>query len=343
LATSLPRVLILYNQPVLPPGHPDYLSEIDVVETVGEIEKVFPAGQYTVEKFAYARDPQLLLRKLEAWRPDAVFNLYEGEPDRTETEIHNAALLEAFGVSFTGAGAFGLALARDKIRAKYLLQGAGVRTAPFRVIDRPPAGDWPHPWPAIVKPAYQDASVGIDQGAVVTTSAELEARVAWVFDTYGGPVLVEQFIHGRELHVHLFDDSDGRLHLVPPAEVRFQLPPGQGLWSVYSYEAKWNEQSVEFKSMPIVGAVELPPPLADRVADICTTAYRLTLMRDYARVDLRVDDAGEPHVIEVNPNPHLNSLMLIQGLKAMGREFPGFVRGLVANALERARRPTSSP
>jgi D-alanine-D-alanine ligase len=136
----------------------------------------------------------------------------------------------------------------------------------------------------------------------------------------------------------MFDESGGRLHVIPPAEVRFEFPAGQSLWSVYSYEAKWNEQSVEFKSMPLVGAVSLAPPLAGRVGEICTTSYRLTQMRDYARVDLRVDEAGEPYVIEVNPNPHLNSLTVVQGLKAMGRDFPGFVRGLVANALERALR-----
>ena len=337
----LPRVLILYNLPVLPPDHPDCASEVDVIETVDEIVKVFPADQYAIERFGYARKPQDLLRKLKAWKPDAVFNLFEGEADRTETEIHNAALMESFGISFTGAGSFGLALARDKVRTKYLLQGAGVRSAPFQVVERLPAGDWPHAWPAIVKPACQDASVGIDQGSVVTTAAELEARVAYVFEKYGGPALVEQFIHGRELHVNMFEELDGSLRIIPPAELRFEYPPGQKLWPIYSYEAKWNEQSVEYKSIPLDCGITLPSPLAERVTEICTTAYRLTGMRDYARVDLRVTGDGEPFVIEVNPNPHLNSLIVVDGLKAMGRQFPEFVRGLVANALARGTKPVS--
>jgi D-alanine-D-alanine ligase len=333
---SKPRVLILFNQPVLPPDHPDYLSEIDVVETVGEIEKILSPERYVTERFGYARDPRLLIDKLAAWKPDAVFNLFEGEADRSETEIYNAALLEWAGIPFTGAGSFGQAIGRDKIRTKHLLRGAGVSTPPFVVVDRPPADPWPHPWPAIVKPAYTDASIGIEQGSVVTTRPDLDARVAHVFDRFGGPVLIEQFIPGRELQIHLFDDpADGRLTVMPAAEVVFEHPSGGSLWPVYSYEAKWNEASVEFKSSRLVGGLTLPSPLRERVEAMCVAAYRLVGLRDYGRVDLRVTEAGEPYVLEVNPNPHLNSLILVESLKAMGRDFGGFVRGLVGNALKR--------
>ncbi|HEX3147365.1 MAG TPA: hypothetical protein VHR66_04735 [Gemmataceae bacterium] len=339
MATRLPRILLLYNLPVLPREHPDYASEIDVLETLEEIAKVLPADNYAVEQFGYSREPRNLLDKLKDWTPDAVFNLFEGEADRTETEIHNAAFLESFGVPFTGAGSFGLALARDKIRTKYVLAGAGVRSAPFQVIEHLPAAAWPHRWPAIVKPACQDASVGIDQGSVVNTQAELEARVAHVLAKYGGPVLVEEFIHGRELHVNMFEDPlDGRLRIIPPAELKFTFPPGDERLPIYSYAAKWDEQSVEYKSTNLVSAIALESPLAERVEEICTTAYCLIGMRDYARVDLRVTEAGEPFVIEVNPNPHINSLIVVEGLKAMGLDFADFIQGLVANALRRLRR-----
>ena len=335
---SKPRVLLLTNRPVLPPDHPDRLSEIDVVETADEVARVLPPDRYEVERFAYARDPRLLIDKLAGWKPDCVFNLFEGEADRSETEIYNAALLEWAGVPFTGAGSFGQAVGRDKVRTKYLLRGAGVPTPPGQVVERPPADAWPHPWPAIVKPAYQDASIGIDQGSVVATQPELDARVAYVFDRFGGPVVVEQFIAGRELQVHLFDDpADGALRLTPAAEIVYEYPPGAGFWPVYSYEAKWNEKSVEYRASKLVGGLTLPGPLGDRVAAMCVSAYRLVGLRDYGRIDLRVTADGEPVVIEVNPNPHLNSAVLIEGLKVMGRTFPDFVRGLVANALKRGR------
>jgi D-alanine-D-alanine ligase len=341
---SKPRVLLLFNQPVLPPDHPDYASEVDVVETVGELEKVLPPDRYVVERFGYARDPRLLFDKLAAWQPDAVFNLFEGEADRSETEIYNAALLEWAGVPFTGAGSFGQAIGRDKVRTKYLLHGAGVPTAPFQGVDRLPAVPWPHPWPAIVKPAYQDASIGIDQGSVVTTQPELDARVAHVFGRFGGPALVEQYIPGRELQIHLFDDpADGRLTVTPAAEIVFEYAAGEAYWPIYSYRAKWDESSAEFKASRPVGGLTLPSPLRERAEEMCTAAYRLVGLRDYGRVDLRVTAAGEPYVLEVNPNPHLNSLVVVDSLTAMGRDFEGFIQGLVQNALGRRKgRPVGS-
>jgi D-alanine-D-alanine ligase len=213
-----------------------------------------------------------------------------------------------------------------------------VPTAPFRVVDRLPADPWPHPWPAIVKPAYQDASIGIDQGSVVTTQAELDARVAHVFGRFGGPALVEQYIPGRELQIHLFDDpADGRLTVTPAAEIVFEFAPGETYWPIYSYPAKWDTESAEYLGSKPVGGLTLPSPLRERVEEMCTAAYRLVGLRDYGRVDLRVTPAGEPFVIEVNPNPHLNSLVVVDSLKAMDRDLDEFVRGLVENALKRRR------
>jgi D-alanine-D-alanine ligase len=333
---SLPRVLILSNEPVLPVGHADRASEIDVIETVDEVHKVLPPEQFIVQRFAYARNPRLLLTKLAEWKPDVVFNLFEGEADRTETEIYNAAILEWTGIPFTGSGSFAQALGRDKIRTKYLLQGAGVETAPFQVIHSRPAGDWPHAWPAIVKPACQDASVGIDQASVVTSQAELERRVDHVFERFGGPALVERFLAGRELHVHLIEDpDDGRLMVTPAAEVVFDSSPGNALWPVYSYAAKWDEGSDEYKASRLESPVVLPPGLNERVEKACLAAYRQVGLHDYGRVDLRVV-GDEPSVIEVNPNPHINSLVFVNALKAMGWDFPKFVQGLVRLAKKRA-------
>src|SRR5687767_5990343 len=88
------RVLVVYNDPVLPPDHPDRASETDVLETVEEVEKVLPPDQFAVARLGYARDPRALLSKLRAFRPHVVCNLFEGEADRTETEVYHAGLLE---------------------------------------------------------------------------------------------------------------------------------------------------------------------------------------------------------------------------------------------------------
>jgi D-alanine-D-alanine ligase len=183
-----------------------------------------------------------------------------------------------------------------------------------------------------VKPACQDASVGIDQGSVVTSQVQLEARAAMLFERFGGTVLVEQFITGREFHVNLIEEN-GRPRVLPPTEIRFAA--GEGFWPVYTYEGKWNESSVEYKNTPLDTGISLPSPLRERVDEICSAAFQLIGMRDYGRVDLRVTSEGEPFVLEVNPNPYLNSIALVDGLKAIGRNFPDFIRGMVRNALQR--------
>jgi D-alanine-D-alanine ligase len=332
LSKRRPRVLIVYNQPVLPADHPDAPSESDVLESVAEVEKVLPPAEFEVARLGYARDPRVLIRKVRAWKPDAVFNLFEGEADRTATEVYHAAVLEWLGVPFTGCPSAALALGRDKVRTKYLLNGAGLPTALFRVVEVPGAVEWPGPWPAFVKPACQDASVGIDQGSVVRSAAELDARVRLVFERYGGPVLVEEYLAGREFHVHVVDDPAG-LVVLPPTEIRFQA--GDGYWPVYTFEGKWNEQSVEFKSTPLDTTVVVPAELMGRIEDVCRAVYRLVGLRDYGRVDLRVTSDGRPFVLEVNPNPYLNSVALVDGLRRVGRQFPEFIQGLVRSALGR--------
>jgi D-alanine-D-alanine ligase len=344
LRSRPPRVLVVHNQPVLPAAHPDAASEHDVVETAVGVTKLLRAAGFAAARVGYARHPRTLLRKLRTWKPDVVFNLFEGEADRTETEISNAAVLEWTRVPFTGSPSTTLALGRDKIRTKFLLQGAGLPTAPFVAVETLPAPKWPHAWPAIVKPACQDASVGIDQEAVVTTQKQLEARAAYLFERYGGPVLVEQFISGREFHVNVYEEpGDGpaadRLRVVPVTELRYEYGPEDEFWPIYSYKAKWDEESAEHLGVPIATGLTLASPLREQVSDLCKAAYRLMGLRDYGRVDLRLTAADEPYILEVNPNPYLNSIGLIDGVAALGLSHADFIRDVVRNALTRVEAP----
>lgn len=344
LRSRPPRVLVAYNEPVLPADHPDAASEHDIVETSASIEQMLRTGGFDTERFCYSRHPKALLQKLREYKPDVVFNLFEGEADRTETEIANAATLEWLRVPFTGSPSTAIALGRDKIRTKYLLQGAGLPTARFKVVEALPAPTWPHSWPAIVKPACQDSSVGIDQEAVVTNQKELDARAAYLFERYGGAVLVEEFIEGREFHVNVYEEpGDGptvdRLRVVPLAEIRFEYEKDEKFWPIYSFKAKWDEHSAEYKGTPLDTGLTLPSPLMEQVCDVARSAYQLVGLRDYGRVDVRITADGRPFILEVNPNPYLNSIALIDGITAMNREHADFIRDIARNALTRIESP----
>ena len=333
---TAPSVLVLYNEPVLPPDHPDANSEHDIYDTVNDAFKVLTAAGFVATKLGINRDPQPLLDVLKRDRPDAVFNLFEGIATQTSTEVAAAALLEWLNVPFTGCPAAALALGRDKIRTKHVLAASGVPTPHYLVIDTLPVPKWDRGWPAIVKPAYQDASVGIEQSSVVTTQEQLESQVAHTLATYGPPVIVERYIQGREFHVNVVEPFDaggiGEPVALAPTEITFQKDE-PGRWAVYTFTAKWHEQSDEYQGAVLRFPAELAEAEFARLARIAVRSFRALGCRDYARVDVRMDADGEFHILEVNPNPYLNSITLVDGLKAAGSSYERFVVELALAAL----------
>jgi D-alanine-D-alanine ligase len=332
------RILIAHNQPVLPADHPDAASEHDILTTVETVRKALADRDFDIQVVGYARHPQLLLDAVASFQPRAIFNLFEGEADRTETEISNAALMEWLDIPFTGSPSWAIAVGRDKIRAKQLLLGAGLPTAAFQHVHTEAVPEWPHAWPAIVKPACQDSSVGIEQGSVVQSQPELIARVRHVLATYGGPVLIEQYIPGREFHINLFErNASTDLIVVPFGEVRFEFPAGDAKWPIYSYQAKWNEKSNEYETAHIDSRVQLSGGLGPKLEEVCRAAYRALGLRDYGRIDLRVTPKGDPYILEVNPNPYLESPILVDGIESLGIKLPEFLREMAFNALGRSK------
>lgn len=341
-----PRILVLHNQPVLPADHPEAGSEHDIHYTVAGTAKVLAAAGFDVRKLGIAYDPRPLLDELRDHPPDAVFNLFEGLATQTSTEVSVAALLEWLNVPFTGCPSASMALGRDKIRTKHLLAAAGIPTPEYAVVEAVPVPAWAGGWPAIVKPGCQDASVGIDQSSVVTAPEQLDERVRHVLRNYGPPVIVERYIPGREFHVNMIEDGatadqPGPLTVLPLAEIVFRHAD-PAFWPVYTFAAKWYETSDEFKSSPLVSPVALPAGDTARLAAISARAYRLLGCRDYARVDVRMTPAGEFYVLEVNPNPYLDSLALVNGLEAIGRSHEQLLVDLSLAAIARGSKGVPS-
>lgn len=329
-----PPVLVLYNRPVLPANHPEAGSEHDILDTVADTGKILAAAGFGVTCLGIDHDPRPLLDELRDRPPLAVFNLFEGLATQPGTEVSVAALLEWLNVPFTGCPSPALVLGRDKIRTKHVLAAAGLPTPAYTVVEAEPVPAWAGGWPAIVKPALQDASVGIDQGSVVTTPEQLAARARYLLDRYGPPVLVEQFVTGREFLVHATETGGGGgLTVLPASEIAFK--PDRGRWPVYTFTAKWDEGSAEYRAAPVLAPVELPPHVTAPLAALAGRAFRLLQCRDYARLDVRMDAAGGFHVLEVNPNPYLNSLALVKGLEAVGKTHEWFIVNLMLDAIAR--------
>lgn len=330
----MPTVLILTNDPTLPADHPDADSEHDIAFTADAVAKALGEADFGVRRLGITADPTPLLGALRD-RPDCVFNLYEGLAAWGDTEVYVAGVLELARVPYTGSPPQPLCVCRSKPLTKQLLAGAGLPTAPFFVADRRVPAN-PLGWPVIVKPAREDASVGIDQSSVVTTQAGLEARVAEVRRRYGSPVLCEAFVRGREFNVALVTVR-GELAVLPFSEILFEPPAGfESLWPIVSFDAKWRPSTLDFRATPAVNPAVVSPELHAEVSELARRAFALVGCRDYARVDFRVDESGRPFILEVNPNPCISPHAgLAAGLESAKIPHAEFVVGLVRQALLR--------
>jgi D-alanine-D-alanine ligase len=335
-----PRTLILYNEPTLPADHPDAESEYDILYTADCVAKCLGDAGLPVTRLGTTDDPHGLLAGIKAAAPDVVFNLYEGTARWGNTEAFVSGLLEMLRIPFTGSPTQPLLLARSKPLTKQLLTGAGLPTAGYFALDALPVPKCPLKWPVIVKPGKEDASVGIDQASVVTSQRQLEDRVRHVLDRYGPPVLVEQFVRGREFNVAVWDRGAGPRTL-PFSEILFLEQDGEApLWPIVSFDAKWHPNSRDFKATPWKNPAELSPEMETAISDLAVRAYELVGCRDYARVDFRVDAAGQQYILEVNPNPCISPQAgLAAALETAKVPYCEFALSLVRSALRRGPRP----
>jgi D-alanine-D-alanine ligase len=334
-----PRILILYNEPVLSADHPDAESEHEILYTVEVVSKTLLQAGFEVARLGASHDPDVLLSGLRAQRPDAVFNLFEGTADDGGNEAYVAGLLEWLGIPFTGSPFHTLTLARHKHLTKDLLKGAGLPTADFMVVEELPVPDCRLAWPVIVKPATQDASVGLDQGSVVTDQQALNARVVQLLKSYGPPVLIEEFIRGREFNVALIEAPE--LRVLPISEIVF-VEKDPSYWPIVTYDAKWKPGSRDYEATPPRYPAKVGPTITKKLTALASRAFRLLGCRDYARVDFRVRPPASPYILEVNPNPDFSPTAgLAGGLASAGLTHANFTVDLVRAALARGKKASS--
>jgi D-alanine-D-alanine ligase len=333
------RVLVLYNQPILPEDHADADSEHEILFTAEYVQRTLTKAGYDVTTLGVSRDPGVLLEGLRDIRPDVVFNLFEGLADFGDTEAHVAGLLEWLEIPYTGCPYQTLCMARSKHLTKHLLAGAGLPTAKFFVVEDVPVEDCPLGWPVIVKPATQDASVGVDQGSVVTNLDRLNDRIAYLLDNYGPPVLIEEFIRGREFSVGLVETPD--LRALPVSEILF-IDKDPDFWPIVTYEAKWKPGTRDYEATPPKYPARVSPRLRGKLEELARQAFRLLGCRDYARVDFRVR-GSKPYILEVNPNPDFSPTAgLSGGLESAGISHAQFTIELVQRALARGGKASAT-
>lgn len=293
---------ILYNEPLVE-GVDGWEASRDVLTQVAAVrESLDSLGLASVE-VPFANDPARLIADIRASGASRVFNLCETVDEDATMAGHPAAVLELLGLPFSGSGSFSLMLSTDKAASKILMRGAGIKTPEFFLYDGPESiSGVLIDYPVIAKPRFEDASIGIDQDSVFRDQAEMIEGCRRLFARYG-PLLVERFIAGREFNVSVLGYPD--LHTLSVAEIDFSTFP-DGLFPIVGYRAKWEEDSAEYLATSRIFPDMLPASLADSLRQTAVSCARLFQVRDYGRVDMRVDHALKPWVLEVNANPCLS-------------------------------------
>jgi D-alanine-D-alanine ligase len=236
-----------------------------------------------------------------------VCNLLEAPPGRPQLNAAATAALELLGVRFTGSSAAAVWLTTDKLATRALLGAGGLPVAAGGRLDLHDPSlleRVPPPW--ILKPAWEDASVGLEGGAVVATPDGALARGAALSRRFPGqPILVEHFLPGREFNVSLLEGGQG-VETLPVAEIAFLDFPA-GTPALVGYEAKWATGSFEETHTVRRFPAGEDAALVARVASLATAAWTASGLSGYGRVDLRLDEEGNPVILEVNSNPCLSA------------------------------------
>lgn len=259
-------------------------------------------------------------------RADVVFNLCEGVGAVSRAECLVAGALQLVSVPFTGATPEVMITCLRKPMINALLDAHGVPVPRWTIPNgkRVPSG---FPLPAIVKPAREDASVGIDQNAVVTTRRALGERVAKMSEQFD-EVMVQQYVGGREFAVGFVGDQ-----VLPVSEIDFSDMP-DGAWPILSFDAKWTAGSAEDAGSQPVCPARIPRSLEERLVSLAREAWRTAGGSGYGRVDFRVDEQGQPWVLEVNPNPDISDEAgLSRMAAAFGWDYDALIMRIVEAAL----------
>jgi len=266
---------------------------------------------------------------------DLVFNLCESFADDDTADFKIAAFLELIGKNYTGSGTHGLMLAQDKAIAKKIFSFHGVHTPVFAKSFRGRL-DFSHDlqFPVIVKPAREDGSIGIEFSAVVSSIRELMERMDWLHANFDSPVLIEEYIEGRELYVGVIGND--KPEALPVVELDLSKLP-DGTPRIASAEVKWGKGTKAYRDTKSAIATDLPEESVSALQQTAVAAYQALELRDYGRVDMRLQSDGRVHVIEVNPNPWLSSKAeFAMAARKSGRTYSQLVEEIVELAMARA-------
>jgi D-alanine-D-alanine ligase len=328
------KVAICYNLASPTPirgEHQDFISEAGAeteaqavaaaLRRLGHVAALVPLGSEVVS----------FIGKLQLLRPAVIFNLCEGYRGDSAKEMHIAALYELLDIPYTGSPSLCLALTQNKGLTKDILVRHGLPTPEYYCVKRNEAVPrLTIGYPLIVKPCSEDASLSIGPDSIVHNESTLKKRVRYIHDRYCQDALIEHFISGREFNVSVLGNPPTAA--LPLAEIVF----ARNLKApIVSYAGKWETTSADYQGTTPQCPADVDEKLRKKIEQIAIKACRLFGCRDYARVDIRLQE-DTPYILEINANPDIcPDAGFARSAGVAGHEYPALIQRILNMALAR--------
>jgi len=299
------RILVLMHEDLVPPdplneqdaSGAEWKTEYDVVSTLRKLG-------HDVKPLGVKSDLGVLRSAIEDWKPHIAFNLLEEFDGVAVYDQNVVSYLELLHVPYTGCNPRGLMLARDKVLSKKLFSFHRIPFPEFmvvplgRMVKRP---KWLL-FPLIVKSVTEEASHGISQASIVQDDDKLKERVEFIHANVGTGALIERYIEGREFYVGVM--GNGHIHVLPVWELIMDKLPDDAR-RIATERVKWNRTYQTKYGIRSEEARNLPEGKAEEIQHLAKRVYRALGLSGYARIDVRMDAAGQVYVLEANPNPQI--------------------------------------
>ncbi|MDA0987360.1 MAG: D-alanine--D-alanine ligase [Bacteroidetes bacterium] len=288
------------TQVLFKPRHQEFddeYAEWDSMETI----EAMKAGLSLNHEVILIEADKDVTENLKLAKPDIVFNVAEGK-NGVSRESQVPAICEMLNIPYTGSDPVTLGICLDKSRAKEILSYYKIPTANFRVINNfDDINLSPIILPSIIKPLHEGSSKGIYDSSLVQNEQQYRTESERILTLYHQPVLVEEFLSGREFTVSLCGNDD-TVEIFPIVEINFDSLP-KGVNPIYSYEAKWIWDQLENPLDIFRCPTKLSTRLQKQIETICLDTFAILKLKDWARIDVRCDGKNRPHIIEINPIP----------------------------------------
>ncbi len=299
------------NQPKPEGVPPDAFADFDHIETVESLRAALETDGHSTVFIQADRNLPYALREE---KPDICFNIAEGVGGDAR-EAQAPALLELLGIPYTGSRVLANGISLDKTLTKRIWRDRRLPVAPFQefiVGDEPLRAELN--FPLFVKPAREGTGMGVDLNAIVNNEKELRERTTYIVNTYQQPALVETFLPGREFTVGILGRSDAKLYSRHPEWYekdgfhRFPILELDATHSttpwIYTNEAKSKEVGAD-GHLGYFCPANIEPELEKKLKSLALRAHQLLYTLDISRTDIRLDEEGNPRLIEINTLPGL--------------------------------------